>query len=291
MENGVSSVCADQADGLRRLLGRRDAETVAVFGARDGLGARVLAHLACALAALDARVTVIDEHQGENSVAGLFGCATRRDLGQVLSGDTRLERVSLSPSPGVRIVPAARTARALAGGGAGAANATARLLCELAAAADVVFVHAAAPRGLRLTAVAAWARRRVVCIPADAAGMTAGYRLLGTLAVRFAPGGTRALMTGGRCGAHARAAHEALRALAAQRLSIDVGWLGWAGAAALNAGPGGAAGTTWQEIALALRAQAPSLPRRHPVPRPGRAELARIVRAASPHSRDARAEI
>lgn len=287
----MPSAFGDQAAGLRRLLGRRGAEPFAVFGARDGVAARALAHLACALAALDARVTVIDEHQGENAVAGAFGRATRRDLGQVLSGDARLEQVVISPLPGVRIVPAARAARAVAGGGASAARATAQVLGELAARADVVFVHAAAPQGRRFPPVAAWAHRRVVCIPADAAGMTAGYRLLGTLALWFATGGTQVLMTGGGCGAHAQAAHENLRALAAQRLSIDVGWLGWAGAAALNAGPGAAAGTRWQEIALALRVQAPSIRRRHPVPRPGTAELARIVRAASPYSRDAQPEI
>jgi len=285
----LSSPRADQAAGLRRLVGQRAARTFSVFGAAPRVTARVLATLVAALAERGERVTVIDEHQGEHGVAGALGCATRRDLAQILSGDANLGETLLSPVPGVRILPAARAARLTAEATAAQVRATAKLLHELALGCDLVIVHAARMAGRPASGAALSAQRRVLCIGADAGGITAGYRLLKDLAACGGRGEVRALMAGGTSAKLARAAFANLRALAADRLGMRLDWLAWVGAAALSHPftlDAPHSPPPWQELvgALAAPSQPDSLP--HDVPGP-----AHLPRAASRSQRITQAEI
>ncbi|GAB4165937.1 MAG: hypothetical protein Fur0039_02320 [Rhodocyclaceae bacterium] len=278
----------DQAAGLRRMLGPRALRSFAMIGADPGLSAGVAARLAAALAACGERVTVIDEHQGEHGVAGAFGCATRRDLAQVLSADASLEETLLAPLPRVRILPAARAACRVGGRRGGAP--LAKLLHELSTASDVLVVHAARDPKRGVCAAALAPQRRILCVATDPAGITAAYRLLKGLAGEIAFGEMQALMAGGSSIAAARAAFENLRALAGERLGIALDWLAWVSAQALGHPWAGGAGSAWRELtgALACAPRPKALGRGPLADVPG---LARVARAAGRSQRSTRAEI
>ncbi len=99
---------ADQAQGLRRLTGRRPVKVIAVSGGKGGVGkTNVCANLAVALAAAGRRVMVLDADLGLANIDVLYGLQPRATLADVLRGDCRLEDIVLSGPQGVRVVPGA----------------------------------------------------------------------------------------------------------------------------------------------------------------------------------------
>src|SRR5262245_7183604 len=105
----------DQAEGLRRLFGRRRTHVVTVAAGCRGVGATgSVINLAAALAARGHRTLAIDENYGPGNLAGSLGLDARRDLGDVLAGACALEDAVLAGPCDIAVLPAAAGARGLA---------------------------------------------------------------------------------------------------------------------------------------------------------------------------------
>jgi flagellar biosynthesis protein FlhG len=109
----MAELCTDQAEGLRRMLGRRPLRVMTVASGRRRVGkTSVVINLAAALAGSGYRVLVIDENYGPANVGGLLGVRTRYELGHVMRQACKLED-ALTPGPrGVSILAAACSPRA-----------------------------------------------------------------------------------------------------------------------------------------------------------------------------------
>lgn len=167
----------DQAAGLRRLVKSPLRRVIAVASANPADSAAAAAAAALQLASRGARVLVIDEHEGAQSMAAPLQCATRYDLLQAARGDVPIARAVVRVSNLLSLLPAARAAAAL--GEADAAERAALARCvELAEqGAEFVLIRAAVGNdGLSLLARAA--SQIVLAVHGTAAGLADGYLLL-----------------------------------------------------------------------------------------------------------------
>lgn len=130
----------DQANGLRRLFGRRARHTIAICG-NDG--ATVAVNVASALARSGLSVVVLDRSLGD--AARAVGQRARYDLGHVLDGDRSLEEVLLQGPAGVAVLSAARGLDRLATTSADWQSALEAALPALAANFDVWLINGLLP--------------------------------------------------------------------------------------------------------------------------------------------------
>lgn len=96
----------DQAEGLRRMLGRQSTRVVSFASGRTGLGkTSTVFNLAVSLTRRGRDVLVLDHNAGRQGVCGLMGVEPQCDLGHVLRGEKRLDEVIVEGAEGVRVVP------------------------------------------------------------------------------------------------------------------------------------------------------------------------------------------
>ena len=104
----------DQAEGLRRLLERGHLRMTAVAAGCHGVGkTSVVVNVAAAFATRGQRVLVIDENYGPANASGMLGVRCRYDLQQVMRRSCSLEDALVEGSPGVFILSAPSSVRAL----------------------------------------------------------------------------------------------------------------------------------------------------------------------------------
>lgn len=103
--NPVLSANADQAEGLRRIFASQEVTVLPIL-APGGQQGSVVANLAMAFKLSGREVLVVDVSRGE--VPQAMGLRARYELAHVVAGDKRLQDIVLSPTNGLRIVPAAR---------------------------------------------------------------------------------------------------------------------------------------------------------------------------------------
>jgi len=112
---GISTGIAgssDQAEGLRRLLGRNMARVIALEAGASGAGKTSVAiNVAAALATRGLQVLVIDANSGAANVSGRLGLRPRHDLRDVLGGRCGLDDALLHGPAGVMVLPAIAAAR------------------------------------------------------------------------------------------------------------------------------------------------------------------------------------
>jgi len=172
----------DQAEGLRRLLGRSAARVVAVVGARNGLGATsVVVNLAACWANSGKNVLIIDEHVSSNNVANSLALKPRYDLLNVLRGDKTLHGVMLS-SDGVHVLPVARAMQLLPKLEEAERGKLVASLTQAARGMDVVLVDAAAREGHSVCASLSGDEPLMLVLNGTASGIMESYAMLKQMA-------------------------------------------------------------------------------------------------------------
>lgn len=167
----------DQAAGLRRLVKSPLRRVIAVASANPADSAAAAAAAALQLASRGARVLVIDEHEGAQSIAAPLQCATRYDLLQAARGDVPIARAVVRVSNLLSLLPAARAVAALGEANAAERAALARCVEMAEQGAEFVLIRAAVGNdGLSLLARAA--SQIVLAVQGSAAGLADGYLLL-----------------------------------------------------------------------------------------------------------------
>jgi flagellar biosynthesis protein FlhG len=103
----------DQAEGLRRLLDRSGLRVVSISAGSSG-AAETMINLAGALAELGNDVLIIDAHPAAHGVAAALGLKAPLDFEDVIRRSHNLDEVIVRGPAGLRILPLAHGARALA---------------------------------------------------------------------------------------------------------------------------------------------------------------------------------
>lgn len=182
----MSGFAFDQAEGLRRLLGRDSLRVVSVLSGKPRAGqTSVVANLACALAGQGKSVLIIDEGIGADSCAARFGLTPRIELAQVLKGQASLEQALLSYHDTIHLLPAREGLRRLADLTPEAHTWLAHALQALPWKADIALIDLAADRPHRTLAAAAAADAVLVVLGADHTSITQAYTLIKQLAQEF----------------------------------------------------------------------------------------------------------
>lgn len=98
----------DQAEGLRRQRNTKPVKVLAVTGGKGGVGkTNISANLAIAMCMLGRRVMLLDADLGLANVDVLLGLQPSHSLGEVVSGERRLQDIIVTGPAGVRVVPGA----------------------------------------------------------------------------------------------------------------------------------------------------------------------------------------
>lgn len=102
----------DQAEGLRRLLGKQIPKVIAFVsgGARVGKTSAAI-NLAVAIAQCGRGVLLLDENAGPRNVTATLGIRTETEMIDTVRGTRALEKTLVSGPEGIVILPAARALR------------------------------------------------------------------------------------------------------------------------------------------------------------------------------------
>ena len=108
----VSDMRSDQAEGLRRLLGRNMARVITLEAGASGAGkTSVAVNIAAALATRGMQVLLLDANSGAANVSALLGLRPRFDLRDALNGRCGLDDTLLHGPAGVMVLPAVSALR------------------------------------------------------------------------------------------------------------------------------------------------------------------------------------
>ncbi len=182
----MSGFAFDQAEGLRRLLGRDALRVVTVVSGKPRTGqTSVVANLACALAGQGKSVLVIDEGIGADSCAARLGLAPRIELLQVLKGQAPLAQALLPYNDAIHVLPAREGLRRLPDLTPDAHGQLARALQALPWKPDIALIDLAADRTHRTLPAASAADAVLVVLGPGHAAITQAYSLIKQLAQEF----------------------------------------------------------------------------------------------------------
>ena len=160
----------------------RPVQVIAVTGGKGGVGkTSVSVNLACALAAAQRRVVLLDGDLGLANADVFLGLSPRHTLAHVLAGERTLDEVLLEAPQGFHVVPAASGAADLAAMGAAEHLGLVRAFSSLAARLDVLIVDTAAGISPGVLQFSQACQHVLVVICDEPASLTDAYALVKVL--------------------------------------------------------------------------------------------------------------
>jgi flagellar biosynthesis protein FlhG len=215
---------ADQAEGLRRLLGRSVARVIALEAGTRGAGKTSAAvNIAAALAARGMQVMLLDANAGSANVSALLGLRPRHDLRDALAGTCSIDDALLHGPAGVMVLPADGALRG--GQSARERERFEAVLMQLSPRFDYLLIDASAD--LAANAVLGHlAAESIVVAPAGASAVTATYALIKRLHAQQPRQRLHVLLNRVSSERGARVIFENLRRVAGLRLRTTLECLG-----------------------------------------------------------------
>lgn len=207
----------DQAAGLRRLFGREQTRIVTFAAGSVGVGKSILvANLAASLARQGKEVLVLDENTKKN-VASYFGVLAHHDLHHVINREKALADVLLNVSPGVRILPAARTVMKLGKLSTHQQATLVESVTGMERAADVILVDASIDHPLGFSPLGLAAHDAVIVMSATSSSITDAYALIKKVSLGYARKNFRILVNKARSLEEADSIHGNISRVAQSR--------------------------------------------------------------------------
>jgi flagellar biosynthesis protein FlhG len=110
----VTLQATDQAEGLRRMLGKQTPKVITFVSGGSHTGKTTSAiNIAVALAQAGRSVMLLDENRGFRNITGSLGIDTQADLFDVMRGERAFEQALVAGPEGSLILPAGRGVQAL----------------------------------------------------------------------------------------------------------------------------------------------------------------------------------
>ena len=182
----MSGFAFDQAEGLRRLLGRDQLRVIAVVSGKPRVGqTNIVINLAHTLAHQGKSVLIIDEGIGPDSSAARLGLAPRFELAQVLKEQIGLPQALLSYSAALQVLPAREGLRRTATLTREAQERLGRAMAALPLQPDVLLIDLAADRSQITLAATAAADNVLVVMSPERTAITQSYALIKQLAQEY----------------------------------------------------------------------------------------------------------
>lgn len=142
---------SDQAEGLRRLLGKQNPKVITLVSGGTRIGKTCAAiNLAVALAQAGRNVMLLDENCGPRNITTMLGIDTAADMADTVRGGRALEQALVPGPEGLVILPAGRGVQALAGISADGRDRLVQGFSRIGGALDFILVDTVAGISSRL---------------------------------------------------------------------------------------------------------------------------------------------
>ena len=211
----------DQAEGLRRLLGRNTARVIALESAAAGVGKTSIAiNVAAALATRGLQVLLLDGSVAAGNISTLLGLRSRFDLHDALDGTCAIDDVLLHGPAGVMVLPAGGALRY--GHSARERERFDAKVMQLAPRFDYVLVDA----GAESAALRELSSESIIVLPATPTAVTGAYALIKQLSAQRAQQRLHVLLNRVSNERNARQIFDNLRRVAAAHLQATLESLG-----------------------------------------------------------------
>ena len=169
----------DQAEGLRRMLGRQVPRVITlVSGGRSTGKTAAAVNLSTALAASGRSVLLLDENYGGLNVAAMLGMRTTVDLNDAVIGGRSVEQCLLPGPEGLMVLPAGRGVQALAGIDEAGRERLTEGFARIGATLDFIVVDTAAGAASRLLPLAHPDQESILVAGADVSRQTEAYAMV-----------------------------------------------------------------------------------------------------------------
>lgn len=179
----MNGYAGDQAEGLRRLLGRDQLRVIAVASGKPRVGqTNVVINLAQALVSQGKSVLILDEGVGADSCASRLGLAPRCELAQVLKAQATLPQALLTYSPALQILPAREGLRRVGQLDPAAQQRLRLSLAESSLQPDVLLIDLAADRSQPTLAASYAADEVLIVVSPERQAITQSYALIKQMA-------------------------------------------------------------------------------------------------------------
>ncbi len=252
----------DQAEGLRRLLGRDFVRIVTLTSSREGVGKTTAAlNLAAALANAGKSVMILDENPGRGNLAGMLRRDAQGDILDVARLGRPLEEVMLKGVDGVAILQASRGVQALAELDETEQQRLIDCMGNIAKPVDVVLVDTAAGSPGHLLSLSLDSQEIAVVLSAEGSAVTDAYALIKMMNLQYGKRHFRILVNKVKSEEEGRAVFESMSAVARRFLAVTLDYMGYVpddealrrafnlGRIAVEAFPLSRAGSNFRQIA------------------------------------------
>jgi len=179
----MSGHAGDQAEGLRRLLGRDALRVIAVASGKPRVGqTNLVINLAQALVSQGKSVLILDEGVGAESCAARLGLTPRCELAQVLKQQVTLPQALLTYSAALQILPAREGLRRIGQLSPAAQQGLRQSLSQLGLQPDVLLIDLAADRSQPTLAASYAADAVLIVVSPERQAITQSYALIKQMA-------------------------------------------------------------------------------------------------------------
>lgn len=178
---------ADQAAGLRRLLGGRGLQAITFIAGCEGVGKSIaVANIAAELTRHGKEVLVVDETSSSDNVASLYGMSSDYDLLHVVEGRANLEQVLVQPLAGLRILQTKLALRKLGRLSNSQQLELLQAVAKLDHPVDVILVDAVASHSQDFSPFGLASNETVVVVSGNTSSITQAYSLIKGISSTYA---------------------------------------------------------------------------------------------------------
>ena len=208
----------DQAEGLRKLLGRDHVRIMTLTSSKVGVGkTTAVLNLAVALSKAGKNVLVLDENPGCGGLAAMLGVEGAHDLADVANRGMPLDEAVIRGPEGIVILQAERNALFEREEGISMSNRP----------VDVVLVDSAAGSNIRMLVPDVAAQDVVVVLSAEGSAITEAYALIKSMHRDYGKRHFKILVNKVKDEAEARAVFDNMSKVARRFLALTLDFMGY----------------------------------------------------------------
>lgn len=222
----MAEFVTDQAEGLRRLLGKDFVRILTLTSSRPGMGkTTAVLNLAVALARAGKNVMLVDENPGKGNISAMLGARHAHDLLDVARLGKSLEEVMIPGPEGISILQAAQ-GQALADLGEEEQAMLVDCMSHIAKPVDVVLVDTAAGSPSHLLSLSLSAQEIIVVLSPEGSSITDAYALIKMMNMQYAKRHFRILVNRVKNEDEARTVFDNMSKVASRYLAISLDFMG-----------------------------------------------------------------